>query len=150
MWDFSKQARRATRLSWIRTEVLFLYMFHWIAIHFLIHYLPFNNFAVCYFFFITRALNTVAWIPLEWSLCVRWCIRSLEEFYYCDRTWCIVIFFNVNIRLSFCWESVFIMFHFRWVCGIIFLNRLTPSSKGKLMPKDPNVKRGFDDFFFLS
>ena len=41
-------------------------------------------------------------------------------------------------------------FSFQWVCGIFFLNRLTPFSKGKLMPKDPNVKRGFDDFFFLA
>ena len=33
---------------------------------------------------------------------------------------------------------------------IFFLNHLTPFSKDKLMPKDPNVKRGFDDFFFLA
>ena len=61
-----------------------------------------------------------------------------------------VIFFNVNMRLLACWESFFIMFHFRWVCGIFFLNHLTPFSKDKLMPKDRNVKRGFDDFFFLA
>ena len=61
-----------------------------------------------------------------------------------------VIFFNVNMRLLACWESFFIIFHFRRICGIFFLNRLTPFSKGKLMPKDPNVKRGFDDFFFLA
>ena len=42
------------------------------------------------------------------------------------------------------------MFHFRWVCGIFFLNHLTPFSKDKLMPKDRNVKGGFDDFFFLA
>ena len=33
-------------------------MFHWIAIHLLIHYLPFKNFAVGFSFSITRAMNT--------------------------------------------------------------------------------------------
>ena len=42
------------------------------------------------------------------------------------------------------------MFHFRCDRGIFFPNHLTPSSKGKLMPKDPNVKRVCDDFFFLA
>ena len=31
-----------------------LYKFHWIAIHFLIHYVPFKNCAVCYCFLIIR------------------------------------------------------------------------------------------------
>ena len=35
-------------------------MFHWIIIHFLIHFLSFKNFAVCCSFSITCALNTAA------------------------------------------------------------------------------------------
>ena len=49
-----KHFRGATPLSWIKTEGLFLYAFHWIAIHFLIRFLPFNYFAVCCSFSIIR------------------------------------------------------------------------------------------------
>ena len=42
---FLETFRRA--LSWIKTGVVFVHVPHWIAIHFLIHYLPFKNFAVC-------------------------------------------------------------------------------------------------------
>ena len=49
-------------------------MFHWIAIHFLIHYLPFNFFAVCCSFPISRALNT-AEAAYEWSLFSVLCLQ---------------------------------------------------------------------------
>ena len=44
----------------------------------------------------------------EGSLYIGGGVRSLEEFYYCDWNWCIVIFFAVNMRLSVGWESFFI------------------------------------------
>ena len=70
-----KKFRRATPHSWIKTKVLFLYIkFHWIAIHFLIHYLPFNIFAVCCSFSITLALNTTEAV-YEWSLFSVVCFR---------------------------------------------------------------------------
>ena len=78
---------------------------------------------------------------------VRWCIRSLEEFYYCDRTWCMVIFCSVTMRPLACWE----FFPFSCVCGIFFLNHLTPSFKGKLRPKAPKVQlTGIWTFLFSS
>ena len=42
----------------LKLKVLFLYMFHWINIHFLIHYLPIKNFAKYWCFSVTRALKT--------------------------------------------------------------------------------------------
>ena len=59
---------------------VFLYMFHWIAIHFLIHYLPFNIFAVCCSFSINCFLST-AEAAYEWSLFSVVCLRlySLSE-----------------------------------------------------------------------
>ena len=49
-------------------------MFHWIVIHFLIHYLPFNIFAVCCSFSITLTLNTDE-AAYEWSLFSVVCLR---------------------------------------------------------------------------
>ena len=51
------------------TKVLFLYIFHWIALHLLLHYLPFKNFAACCCFFITCALNKAetAWMKFVFS-----------------------------------------------------------------------------------
>ena len=40
-----------------KTELQLLYMFHCTVIYVLIHYLPFKNFAVCYFFPIIRTPN---------------------------------------------------------------------------------------------
>ena len=48
-------------------------MVHWIAIHFLIHYLPFKNFAVCCSFSITHARIQLK--LLEWSLFAVVCLR---------------------------------------------------------------------------
>ena len=66
--------------------MFFFDMFHWIAIHFLIHYLPFKKFAVCCCFSITRALNT-AETAYEWSevcfqLLVYSSIFSLKKWAY--------------------------------------------------------------------
>ena len=58
----------------LRLKVLFLYMFHWIAIHFIIHYLPFNISAVCYSFSINRSLSTVE-AAYKWSLFSVVCLR---------------------------------------------------------------------------
>ena len=68
------QTGLVTPHSWIKTKVLFLYMLHWIALHFLIHYLPLKNFAVCFSFYVTRALNT-AETAYEWSLFSVVCLR---------------------------------------------------------------------------
>ena len=67
-WDFLKHFRRVFLIPEL-TKVLFLYIFHWIALHLLLHYLPFKNFAACCCFFITCALNTAetAWMKFVFS-----------------------------------------------------------------------------------
>ena len=85
MVRFLETLHTATPHSWIiKTNVLFLYMFHWITIHFLIHHLPFKNFAVCCLFSITRALNH-SWNRLNevcFQLFVYGFIFSLKKWAY--------------------------------------------------------------------
>ena len=58
----------------LKLKCCFCTVFHWIAIHFLIHYLPFNIFAMCCSFSISRALNK-AEAAYEWSLFSVVCLR---------------------------------------------------------------------------
>ena len=58
----------------LKLKCCFCTVFHWIAIHFLIHYLPFNIFAMCCSFSISRALNK-AEAGYEWSLFSDVCLR---------------------------------------------------------------------------
>ena len=70
-WEEKRMFSQAitTPLSWIKTEVLFLYMFHWLLFIFLfitchsrilqwVEFKNFCSFAVCCSFSITRARNT--------------------------------------------------------------------------------------------
>ena len=64
----------ATPHSWIKTKVLFLCMFRWIAIHFLIHLTCRSRILQCAALF----PQLVAWIllkALEWSLFSVLCLR---------------------------------------------------------------------------
>ena len=63
----------------LKLKCCFCTVFHWIAIHFLIHYLPFNIFAMCCSFSISRALNK-AEAAYEWSLFVF--VLSLKQWAY--------------------------------------------------------------------
>ena len=79
-----------------------VYMFHWITIHFLIHYLPFKYqakyFAVCCLFSLSRALNTAETAWMKFNICLRlyiyiyiiaekWAYLKYERvlFYFNDR-----------------------------------------------------------------
>ena len=115
-WDFYKQFIQASRLSWMKTEV-----FHWklkcsiellfIFVRFSYSLLPIQE--ICSVLVGNSCPEYRGILPLEWSLfvclhflsCLAICIRGLEEFYYCDQTWCIVIFFSVNLPLLACWAS---------------------------------------------
>ena len=51
----------------------------------------------------------------------------------------VVSFLAVNMHLSACWECFF-FFSFQVCLGVILLNHLTPSTKGKVIPKAPKVQ----------
>ena len=50
----------------------------------------------------------------------------------------VFFFLAVNMHLSACWECFF--FPFQVCLGFILLNHLTPSTKGKVIPKAPKVQ----------
>ena len=57
----------------------------------------------------------------------------------------VFFFLAVNMHLSACWECFFVFFFcfffsFQVCLGFILLNHLTPSTKGKVIPKAPKVQ----------